>query len=158
MQVTYELVRKVFDYNPATGELSFKPSHGRKARVRVSSGGYLRISWLGTQFLVHRVIWLWMTGSFPPSGFEVDHKDEDKANNRWNNLQLLTCLDNNQKKIQANSNNPLGIRGISQDGDKFRVRLFRDGKRVYSQTFDSFEEAVKARKAALEHFSKSPRI
>lgn len=41
----------------------------------------------------HRLVWIAFKGQIP-EGFEVNHKDLDKHNNRLDNLELLTHSDN----------------------------------------------------------------
>ena len=53
---------------------------------------------------IHRFIWEAFNGSIP-DGMTIDHIDSDKANNRLDNLQLLTHAENiskgNQKFTQS---------------------------------------------------------
>ena len=44
-------------------------------------------------YYYHRVIWFYFNGDIP-KGLEINHKDEDKANNSLDNLELLTRADN----------------------------------------------------------------
>ena len=44
-------------------------------------------------FMEHRVIWVWNNGSIP-SGFVINHKDFNRANNNISNLELLTQKEN----------------------------------------------------------------
>lgn len=38
----------------------------------------------------HHVVWWQNTGSVPPPGFDVHHKNEQKRDNRFDNLELLS--------------------------------------------------------------------
>ena len=38
----------------------------------------------------HQIIWWKLTGEVPPTGYIVHHKDENKHNNSFNNLELKT--------------------------------------------------------------------
>lgn len=44
-------------------------------------------------FLEHRVVWCWHNGAIP-KGMEINHKDYNKANNRIENLELVTRQEN----------------------------------------------------------------
>ena len=50
---------------------------------------------------VHRLVWIAFNGEIP-SGYEIDHKDEDKANNALSNLQLFTRGANMTKMFKSN--------------------------------------------------------
>lgn len=50
----------------------------------------------GAALYVHRVVFA-MTRGYDPHPWLVDHEDEDKANNRPSNLQLLTNRQNLKK-------------------------------------------------------------
>jgi len=67
----------------------------------VKDGGYVCVSLSdGTgkpnQTLVHRFVWEYFKGPIP-DGLTVDHLDEDKTNNKINNLLLLTRGENSRK-------------------------------------------------------------
>ena len=58
-----------------------------------------------------------------PLGYEVNHKDEDKSNNKYSNLEYLTFKENNNygnriknmKKTAANGKRSKAVLGISLD-------------------------------------------
>lgn len=50
--------------------------------------GYLYVKILGSNFLIHRVIWLWFKG--PNIPHEIDHIDRNKENNSLANLREST--------------------------------------------------------------------
>ena len=62
------------------------------------------------QYLLHRVVWESVTGSPIPEGLQVNHKDENKANNNISNLNLMTPKENSnwgtgiQRQSQARIN------------------------------------------------------
>lgn len=47
--------------------------------------------------LEHVLVWLWFKGDIP-EGYDVDHIDNDKLNNKIENLQLLTRKENLAKR------------------------------------------------------------
>lgn len=155
MQVTFEVVKRLFDYNQETGELIPKDS---RYRARLSQGGYIRVAMHGAQFLAHRVIWLWMTGESVPSGKEIDHLNGIKSDNRWCNLRLATRTENQRNQFTANSNSKTKVRGVSwvEATQSYRVRIFAEGKQHNIGYYTTLEEAVAARQeaAARLHFSK----
>lgn len=50
--------------------------------------------------VIQRVIWQAFVG-YVPEGYEIDHIDNDRTNNRLSNLQLLTKSQNNQKSYDS---------------------------------------------------------
>lgn len=63
------------------------------------SFGYERISLAGsTQKLVHRLVWETFKGEIP-EGLEIDHIDNNRKNNRLDNLQLVTRAKNEKLKF-----------------------------------------------------------
>ena len=93
-----ETLREHFSYDPETGVLSLKKSFNHNGlRVGQPLGyknteGYLRFSFKGERYLVHRVIWVLMTGEEPVQ--EIDHINRDKADNRWCNLRACSKTQN----------------------------------------------------------------
>lgn len=49
--------------------------------------------------LVHRIIWETFNGDIP-DGMQIDHKDNDRTNNNLDNLQIVTCSENNKLKFE----------------------------------------------------------
>ena len=54
--------------------------------------------------LAHTVIWMAFNGSIP-EGYEVDHIDNDRKNNKLSNLQILTKSENNKKSYTSGNRN-----------------------------------------------------
>lgn len=48
---------------------------------------------------MYRLVWLYHYGKFPPKGFQIDHKNNDKTNDRITNLQQLTARENLLKAV-----------------------------------------------------------
>ncbi len=76
----------------------------------------------------------------------VDHVSGDKLDNRMVNLRLASREDNshNSKRFK---NNPSGFKGVGFleycPENPYRVRLFREGRRVLNETYPTPEEAAK---------------
>lgn len=76
----------------------------------VCSNGYRATKFKGVNYLVHRVIWEMFNGPIP-DGFEIDHKDGVRDNNRIENLRLATRGQNSQNHPK-HGHNKLGIKNI----------------------------------------------
>lgn len=65
-----------------------------------------------TNGYLHRLIWKAVYDPIP-EGLQVNHIDEDKSNNRIDNLNLMTCKENNNwgthnKRIAKSKSKPVG--------------------------------------------------
>lgn len=100
-----------YRYNPETGQIV--GPKGRPLRPLVNSA---RHCWM-LQFNVngksvnikwHRAAWALMTGDVPPP--EIDHKNGDWADNRWENLRAATHSENMRNVlIKRKSALPVGV-------------------------------------------------
>lgn len=88
-----------------------------------------------------------MTGEWPTE--EVDHRDQVRTNNRWDNLRLATHGQNGTHK-GPNKNNKLGIKGVRREHNRYVANLWKDGKSVAIGRFDTAEEASSAYFEAAE--------
>jgi hypothetical protein len=74
---------------------------GRIIKQVLSKDGYFHVTLTGGNFRisggVHRLEWKIFKGQIP-KGYEVDHIDNDKTNNRLSNLQLLSGRQNSAKR------------------------------------------------------------
>ena len=125
-----------FDYNPETGDLTYKTHRSAKyigTKVKTDDR-YSKVRVNGKRYKVHRLIWMIMTGEDPGEMF-VDHINQDKQDNRWCNLRLATKVQNGVNvSRQTNHLTPWG----------YLVRCSDAGKRVYVGTFKTQEEAQAA--------------
>jgi hypothetical protein len=77
-------------YNPLTGELFWRiRKQGRQLNRPAGTwdNGYRKLVINRQPCLLHRVVWVWLTGE-DPGELMVDHIDRDRGNNRWWNLRL----------------------------------------------------------------------
>ena len=83
-----------------------------------------------------------------PDDMEVDHIKHNNYDNRKNELRICTHTENAQNRKSVN--NTSGIQGVKYNKNTNKWIAFLTIKREYVllQSFDSFEEAVKARKEA----------
>jgi hypothetical protein len=159
-----DFLRTCLDYTPETGELRWKQRprehfantqmwkrwniHRAGTLAGTQTTKYRRINFYsGYRFLcfAHRVIWKWMTGEDPPS--DIDHKDRNPLNNRWENLRLATRVQAVWNRELPRKINP--HRGVfpMKEG-KWRVRIRINGIQHNLGSFSSVEEAAAAYEAA----------
>jgi hypothetical protein len=85
-----------------------------------------------------------------PKGCEIDHRDRNGLNNQKGNLRLCTRQQN-----RCNTRNTIGRsghRGVNRVGKKWRARVYSCGKAKGIGYFDSLQEAVAARDAAVKKY------
>ena len=124
----------------------FKHKDGRERwtdRLFTLSRGYPRVM-IGSRknkrahFFVHNIITLCYLGE-KPEGYQTDHINSIKADNRLENLQYITPQQNNQKRITMNGRN---IKGYSlKKNGTYRAEIKVDNKKFYLGSYDTEEEA-----------------
>ena len=163
--ISVEEFKTIYSYDPDTGVFS---------RIRKTSnnstigyGGYRRpdgyfsltVDRKGLNMLAHHCAWLYMTGELPPNGYEVDHIDRVRDNNRWSNLRLA---DRTLQLINTTrrTDNTSGVKGVSwcKERDSWEVYINLHCKRVRLGRHKDWFDAVCARKSGenVEHNIYSP--
>lgn len=109
-----------FDYDPTDmcRPLVRRFSSGSKAQAGTRPGarkrkGYYVVGIAGLRYPLHRIIWEWHNGDISDKMF-VDHIDNNPENNRIENLQLLTAMDNSRKQLKV-SINTSDYKGVSRN-------------------------------------------
>lgn len=144
--LTQEYLKQYFNYDPETGIFSRKiKTTSRASDIGVPIGsldtkGYLFTRILGKYYLLHRLAWFYMTGKWPEN--EIDHKDLNKSNNKWENLREATS-NQNKYNVKARSNNSSGFKGVSFDKrtQKWVAQITINGKNRGLGRFKTPEEA-----------------
>ena len=135
---TKEELDKKYLYDPLTGVLISR-HRGTECKAE-NCKGYRVVRIDRREFMVHRVIWVIMTGE-DPGELEIDHDNRIKNDNRFSNLLLATHGEN-----QSNKN----TRGITRHKGRWRARVQRNGKNILDKYFDTEQEAITAVKNAKE--------
>lgn len=138
-ELTQIKLRQLFNYNAKTGQLINKKS-GKPVGSLDKSTGYIRYRFNGKNHRVHRLIWVWNHGAVP-DGFIVDHKFNDRTDNRIESLRLLTTKENAENIKSGNKNNQIGLRGVSRKGDIYIARITHKGKTICLGSFATPEQA-----------------
>lgn len=106
--LTQSRVLAMFNYDAVSGELLWRirPSIRSCARIGdlagcVNSDGYLQVKTGGKAYIAHRLIWLYVTGEWPSD--QVDHRNGDRLDNRWENLRVVTGAVNSQNRKKSRS-------------------------------------------------------
>lgn len=148
MMLTAEKARQMLSYDPTTGVLTWRVLRPGTAVVGSEAGvvkkdGYRHVSVCNRTYRAHRIIWLMMTGQWPSS--EIDHKNLDRADNRWENLREATRAQN-QCNIAAPATNTSGVKGVTwhRRCGKWQASITKDGKLIYLGLFDDIDKAAEA--------------
>lgn len=123
---TKEELADKLDYNPDTGELTWKSS-GKKAGS--INHGYIRVGKHG--IYAHTIAHYKMTGRWP---VEIDHKNHDTSDNRWSNIRETDRVGNN-RNVRVSKNNRIGVLHVHKHVNGYDVRV---GKffRAFTTDFD----------------------
>jgi HNH endonuclease len=137
-RITAERLREVANYNPESGQFTRLVSRGKWQAGSVmgcEDHGYIRISIDDVRYYAHQLAYLWMTGVIPP---EIDHRDLDGLNNRWDNLRPTTDTLN---RANQRTWNQLGVKGVHRNKKRFSASIQKEGSKQHLGTFDTPEEA-----------------
>lgn len=91
-------------YCPDTGVFRWLKKPSRKIAIGSVAGGikghgYRSIMFNGANYQEHRLAWLAMTGK-PPTK-HIDHRNRERADNRWCNLREATQSENLQNQASV---------------------------------------------------------
>jgi hypothetical protein len=144
------------EYDADTGEFTWLGDFnakrvGRRAGTTVGAKGYRTITIKKRRFYEHRIAWYMMTGE-DPTGFEIDHINGNKADNRFCNLRLATCQTNKANRGLSKSNSSKH-KGVCKFRKKWIASITHNRKIIHLGVFDTPEEASTAYDAkAVELF------
>ena len=153
-RLTQEYVKELINYDPCTGLVTWKVSRG-KARagslasdVSVGSTGkrYGRITIHKKRYKLHRIIWLYVYGSFPET---IDHINGNSLDNRITNLRNVDLRTNSlNRRVQNNSTS--GIHGVNwhKTQRSWQVSIHDRNGYKYLGKFNNLFDAACVRKSA----------
>lgn len=158
-EITPAILRELFDYNPETGKLFWKPRRrdlfpddrsfaiwhaqwpGTEALTADSGTGYKTGLLWGKKLRAHRVAWAIVHGEWPDL---IDHINHNRSDNRIANLRTVSHQANarNQGLRRANKS---GRSGVAIHLGRWRAVGWVNGKLTQLAWTDSFEDACSAR-------------
>ncbi len=147
-QLTQKRLKELYTYRPTTGIFTRK-SNGKTANN--IHNGYVRIFIDYKEYRAHRLAYLYMTGKMPQSA--VDHINQDKSDNRWDNLRIVDHQ-KNARNLPRYTNNKSGSTGVYfHKRDKQWIAFIHvNGKKIHLGCFENQNDAKNARIAANDQF------
>lgn len=151
--ITAEIARQLLTYD---GEhLRWNVSRSGTARKgdiagRIHSSGYRTLKINSKQYMVHRIIWLIVHGQFPTHS--IDHIDQNKLNNRIENLRdVAQAINNKNRPLQKN--NSSGRIGVYWRKDKQTWQaIIKHGQiQTHLGFFKNKDDAIAARQLAEQN-------
>jgi HNH endonuclease len=151
-----ERLRELFSYDPENGLFTrivkrpwSKFPAGSIAGTK-HSNGYVYMQVDGRRYLSHRLAWLFVHGKWPP---EIDHADQNPANNRIPNLRPVShALNMLNSRLRVDSRS--GVTGVRYLDDcrlnPWQARIKVNGKDISLGYFKEKERAAGVRNAAFE--------
>lgn len=154
--LTQEQIKEFLTYDPVEGTFTrnVPAKGGRYAGTLEIKGsdngyGYLRVWLYGKSHCLHILAWIYVTGR-EPEGF-IDHKDRDRANNRFSNFRECSRSENNCNR-GLRKDSVSGVPGVGKENGKYRVRLQLNKKRVFLGYYDDLELAELVAEEAREKY------
>jgi hypothetical protein len=146
--ITQEYLKSIFEY--CDGNLYWKVANSNRVKIGQIAGtllyqNYIQIRISRKKYQAHRLIFLMHYGYLP---VQIDHKNNNKADNRIENLRAATNC-KNQYNVKIIKTNTSGCKNVtwSKKRKKWYVQLSIDNKRKY---FGSFENLELAELVAIE--------
>lgn len=166
--ITPELLRQLLRYEPDTGKLFWLPRpremfttsrafsvwnsrHSGVEAFTASTGrGYKCGSIFDVPQRAHRIIWMICHGEIP-SGFQLDHINGRRDDNRLENIRLALGFENTANTAR-HADSTSGVKGVSWDKrrKKWEARICIKGNQKHLGYFLNVIEAEAAYLAAAE--------
>lgn len=150
--ITQDQLKRVMSYDHTTGIFRWaikprqrsRPAMGSEAGGINTTTGYKTIQIDGRRYQAHRLAWLYMTGEWPIE--DIDHINNNKADNRFENLRQATRSQNHHNKGPMPFNTS-GYKGVTfhKGAGKWMARVADvDGSQIYLGLFPTPEAAYEA--------------
>jgi len=151
--ISLERLKEVLDYNPETGLFIWKISTGCISKGNVAGcpckkHNYRLIRIDKVLYRANRLAWFYMTGEWPEN--DIDHKDTDKLNDKFENLRPATRLQN-QGNHNLSKRNSSGFKGVhwSKRHNRWVVKV---GQNYVGEFLNLTDAALAYNKAAKSYF------
>lgn len=144
-ELTAERLRELFSYDPETGNFTRLVTSGLRSKKGTIAGcidltGYVRYSIDYGRYHGHRLVWLYVHGSWPKD--QIDHINGIRHDNRLCNLRECTSAQNAQN-MPVRSDNTSGFVGAHyfSANNNWQAGIRVNGKKYHIGVFKTAEEA-----------------
>ena len=155
--LTKQKLKKLIIYEPNSGIIRWRESGSGRTRNLYCGWydkihGYHKIEINSISYQAHRLAFLYMKGYLPEN--QVDHKDRNRENNKWDNLREVSQQCNSQN-CNLSKNNKSGVTGVykRRKSKKWRSYIRNKHKLFHLGNYDNIEGAVRARWDAEVNFN-----
>lgn len=141
------LLKSALSYDPTTGKFIWIARKANKIKIGDVAGtlhptGYLQLRFEKRILKLHRLAWYFHTGIDPVDMF-IRNKNGDLTDNRFSNLEALTCSDVALRR-KVRITNTLGATGIQLENNQYRAAINQKGTRYDLGLYPTIEEAKDA--------------
>lgn len=148
--ISQDKLKEFLDYDPDTGELTWKKKPSKKVAKNSRAGslskdGYRHVIFSGKKYPEHRLIWFYVHGEFPKE--QIDHINHKRDDNRLCNLREVTHSENarNRTKNKSSKVQEVGI-WFCKKRQRYIAEITLNQKKVYQRSFENIDDAIQARK------------
>lgn len=145
LPITLEKLKQILRYDPISGLWIYLKSRGRckagSIAGTLATNGYILIYIDGIPYMAHRLAWFYMTGEWPKE--EIDHKNNIRDSNEWENLREATRVENIANSPKFSTNNS-GYKGVYYHNGKYEAAITFNNERLYLGSFDTPQKASEA--------------
>jgi hypothetical protein len=140
-----------YSYNPFTGKLYYRKNG--KLAAGTSTLDYRNYRGLTVRIRIHgklksvaygRVVYAWLTGTWPEKGYHVDHINHDSHDNRPWNLRCVTVRENNQNRRKQGSPGIYWNKRLKKWQAQIRIHGEKVYLGVYKNESDALERYIQA--------------
>ena len=138
--MTQDELKEIMKYDKLTG---FFFRHNSSKVGSINGAGYQQTKIKKKFYLLHRLAWLYETGSFPKD--QIDHVNHDRSDNRWINLRESNQVENmkNRKLYKKNKSGKPGVRW-NKKSSKWVANIKVGKKQVYLGGFLELDKVIRA--------------
>ena len=141
--LTAARLRELLHYDPETGcftrRVSRRSFKAGTIAWSLTHYGYIRVVINKIEYRASRLAWFYMTGEWPD--LDIDHKNRNRADDRWENLREATRSQNGANMLFPTRPNKHGFKGVWKQRGIFYAAVTANAQRHYLGHFRSAEEA-----------------
>jgi hypothetical protein len=138
---------ELLSYDEVTGRMYWLVQRGRQpagAEAGTANGnGYTKVRVDRCPMYRHQIAWVLKTGSYPPDGYEVDHRRGVQAGDQWENLRLATRAEQmmNTKVYTTNTSGHRGVYWKARDS-KWACGVYARGMYHHGGAYEYLADAI----------------